>query len=105
MSWVNDLASGLGITGGCSDACGYKERGHTLGDRRASRKVLVIRTLRKYEYPPDLRDAAIQNLLQRAEVMSAGGYHDILIWTEFLAYDAEPGTSKRGKVWGRIEAG
>jgi type I restriction enzyme R subunit len=29
------------------------------------------RIVRKYGYPPDLRDAGVQNLLQQAEVLSA----------------------------------
>lgn len=31
----------------------------------------VKRLLRKYGYPPDLRDAAVQNVLQQAEAMAA----------------------------------
>jgi type I restriction enzyme R subunit len=30
-------------------------------------RVLVERLLRKYGYPPDLQDAAVQNVLQQAE--------------------------------------
>ena len=33
--------------------------------------VLVKRLLRKYGYPPDLQDAAVQNVLQQAEALSA----------------------------------
>jgi hypothetical protein len=33
--------------------------------------VLVKRLLRKYGYPPDLQDAAVQNVLQQAELLSA----------------------------------
>ena len=33
--------------------------------------VLVKRILRKYGYPPDLQDAAVQNVLQQAEALSA----------------------------------
>jgi type I restriction enzyme, R subunit len=29
------------------------------------------RLLRKYDYPPDLQDAAVQNVLQQAEALSA----------------------------------
>jgi len=38
---------------------------------RARIRVLVKRILRKYGYPPDLQDAAIQNVLQQAEALSA----------------------------------
>ena len=39
---------------------------------RARLRVLVKRILRKYGYPPDLQDAAVQTVLQQAEVLSAG---------------------------------
>jgi len=39
---------------------------------RAKMRVLVKRILRKYGYPPDLQDAAVQTVLQQAEVLSAG---------------------------------
>ena len=38
---------------------------------RARMRVLVRRILRKHGYPPDLRDAAVQTVLQQAEVLSA----------------------------------
>jgi len=38
---------------------------------RARMRVLVKRLLRKYGYPPDLQDAAVQKVLLRAEVLSA----------------------------------
>ena len=38
---------------------------------RARMRVLVKRILRKYGYPPDLEDAAVQNVLQQAEALSA----------------------------------
>lgn len=38
---------------------------------RARIRVLVKRILRKYGYPPDLQDAAVQNILQQAEALSA----------------------------------
>jgi len=38
---------------------------------RARLRVLVKRILRKYGYPPDLQDAAVQMVLQQAEVLSA----------------------------------
>ena len=38
---------------------------------RARSGVLVKRLLRKYGYPPDLQDAAVQNVLQQAEALSA----------------------------------
>lgn len=39
---------------------------------RARMRVLVKRILRKYGYPPDLQDAAVQTVLQQAEVLSLG---------------------------------
>ena len=41
------------------------------GSARAKMRVLVKRILRKYGYPPDLQDAAVQTILQQAEVLSA----------------------------------
>ena len=38
---------------------------------RARLRVLVRRILRKYGYPPDLQDTAIQTVIQQAEVLSA----------------------------------
>jgi type I restriction enzyme, R subunit len=38
---------------------------------RARLRSLVKRILRKYGYPPDLQDAAVQNVLQQAETLSA----------------------------------
>jgi type I restriction enzyme, R subunit len=38
---------------------------------RARLRVLVKRILRKYGYPPDLQDSAVQTVLQQAEVLSA----------------------------------
>jgi type I restriction enzyme R subunit len=38
---------------------------------RARMRVLVKRILRKYGYPPDLQDAAVQVVLQQAEALSA----------------------------------
>ncbi len=38
---------------------------------RARLRVLVKRILRRYGYPPDLQDAAVQTVLQQAEVLSA----------------------------------
>jgi Type I restriction enzyme HindI endonuclease subunit-like, C-terminal len=37
---------------------------------RARMRVLVKRLLRKYGYPPDLQDAAVQNVLHQAEALS-----------------------------------
>lgn len=37
---------------------------------RARIRVLVKRILRKYGYPPDLQDAAVQVVLQQAEALS-----------------------------------
>jgi type I restriction enzyme R subunit len=37
---------------------------------RARMRVLVKRILRKYGYPPDLQDAAVQTVLQQAEVLA-----------------------------------
>ena len=39
--------------------------------RPARMRVLVKRVLRKYGYPPDLQDAAVQTVLQQAEALSA----------------------------------
>lgn len=38
---------------------------------RARLRSLVKRILRKYGYPPDLQDAAVQGVLQPAQVLSA----------------------------------
>jgi type I restriction enzyme R subunit len=38
---------------------------------RARMRVLVKRILRKYGYPQDLQDAAVQTVLQQAEVLSS----------------------------------
>jgi type I restriction enzyme R subunit len=38
---------------------------------RARIRVLVKRILRKYGYPPDLQEAAVQTVLQQAEVLSS----------------------------------
>jgi type I restriction enzyme R subunit len=38
---------------------------------RAKLRVLVKRILRKYRYPPDLQDGAVQVVLQQAEALSA----------------------------------
>ena len=38
---------------------------------RARMRVLVKHILRKHGYPPDLQDAAVQTVLQQAEVLSA----------------------------------
>lgn len=39
---------------------------------RARMRVLVKRILRKYGYPPDLHDTAVQTVLQQAEALSSG---------------------------------
>ncbi len=39
---------------------------------RARMRVLVKRILRKYGYPPDLQDEAVQTVLRQAEALSAG---------------------------------
>ncbi len=39
---------------------------------RARMRVLVKRILRKYGYPPDLQDTAVQTVLAQAEALSAG---------------------------------
>ena len=38
---------------------------------RARMRVLVKRILRKYGYPPDLQDIAVQTVLQQAEALSS----------------------------------
>lgn len=43
---------------------------------RARIRVHVKRLLRKYGYPPDLQDAAVQNVLQQAEALSADWAED-----------------------------
>ncbi|MDR2786774.1 MAG: type I restriction endonuclease subunit R, partial [Candidatus Accumulibacter sp.] len=50
---------------------------------RAKMRVLVKRILRKYGYPPDLQEAAVQTVLQQAEVLSAG-------WASTQPADALP---------------
>ena len=42
-----------------------------LESARARMRVLVKRILRKYGYPPNRQDAAVQNVLQQAEALSA----------------------------------
>ena len=37
---------------------------------RAQMRILVKRILRKFGYPPDLQDAAVQTVLQQAEVLA-----------------------------------
>jgi type I restriction enzyme R subunit len=44
---------------------------------RARMRVLVKRLLRKYRFPPDLQEAAVQNVLQQAEVLSADWRHEL----------------------------
>jgi len=39
---------------------------------RARMRVLVKRILRKYGYPPDLQDVAVQTVIQQAELLAAG---------------------------------
>jgi type I restriction enzyme R subunit len=39
---------------------------------RVRSRSLVRRILRRYSYPPDLQDSAVQNVLQQAEALSAG---------------------------------
>jgi len=39
---------------------------------RARMRVLVKRILRKYGYPPDLQDTAVQTVLKQAEALSTG---------------------------------
>jgi type I restriction enzyme R subunit len=38
---------------------------------RARMRVLVKKILRRYGYPPDLQDGAVQTVLQQAEALSA----------------------------------
>ena len=42
-----------------------------MASARARMRILVKRILRTYGYPPDLQDAAVQTVLQQAEVLSA----------------------------------
>jgi len=39
---------------------------------RARMRVLVKRILRKYGYPSDLQDAAVQTVIQQAELLAGG---------------------------------
>ena len=39
---------------------------------RAKMRILVKRILRKYGYPHDLQDVAMQTVLQQAEALAAG---------------------------------
>jgi len=48
---------------------------------RARLRVTVKRILRRYGYPPDLQDAAVQNVLQQAEALSASWVADDSIQT------------------------
>jgi type I restriction enzyme R subunit len=51
---------------------------------RARMRVLVKRILRKYGYPPDLQDAAVQTVLRQAEALSAAwslSSHEATNWT------------------------
>ena len=43
---------------------------------RARLRVLVKRILRKYGYPPDLQDVAVQTVLQQAEALSSTWSHN-----------------------------
>jgi type I restriction enzyme R subunit len=54
-----------GLRANASVDCAHRE------SARARMRVLVKRILRKYGYPPDLQDAAVQTVLQQAEVLSA----------------------------------
>ncbi len=47
------------------------DRAHRASARDRMR-VLVKRILRKYGYPPDLQDLAVQTVLQQAEPLSSG---------------------------------
>ena len=42
-----------------------------MSSARARMRVLVKRILKKYGYPPDLQDAAVQNVLQQAEALAS----------------------------------
>ncbi len=42
---------------------------------RARMRVLVKRILRKYGYPPDLQDTAVQTVLRQAEALSSTWIH------------------------------
>jgi len=56
---------------------------------RARMRVLVKRILRKYGYPPDLQDAAVQTVLRQAEALSAA-------WAVRLTRQ-QPETAGRGR--------
>jgi type I restriction enzyme, R subunit len=40
-------------------------------DAARARVRILVKCLRKYGYPPDLQDAAVRNVLQQAEALSA----------------------------------
>jgi type I restriction enzyme R subunit len=40
-------------------------------DARAAIRVQVKRLLRRYGYPPDLQDAAVQQVVKQAELIAA----------------------------------
>ena len=44
---------------------------------RARLRILVKKILRKYGYPPDLQDSAVQTVLQQAEALSSN-------WSEII---------------------
>ena len=66
-------ANVLGTIGRCRRAQGRPSEA-AADHRQAARarmRVLVKRILRRYGYPPDLQDAAVQNVLLQAEALSA----------------------------------
>ena len=75
-----DLVSGIAMgepTDRAKDILGrvyeYFLGGFAGSDREAARarmRVIVKRLLRKYGYPPDLQDAAVQKVLQQAAALS-----------------------------------
>jgi len=63
---VDTVSDGDGDSATFSRRC----RGRNVNSDRARMRVLVKRILRKYGYPPDLEDAAVQTVLQQAELLS-----------------------------------
>src|ERR1700716_1094194 len=68
------VALGLIFLKYISDAFAAKHAALLADDPDAARarmRLLVKKILRKYGYPPDLQDAAVQTVLQQAEGLSA----------------------------------
>jgi Domain of unknown function (DUF3387) len=51
----------------------HRLRANRASPRNTRMRVLVKHLLRKYGYPPDLQDAAVQKVLQQAEAFADSG--------------------------------